>query len=445
LDDIPLGILFGALLALIALSAFFSAAEIGLMTLNRYRLRILAEQGRRGARLALGLLERPDRLLGVILLGNNAVNIAASFVASLLTLRLFGEKALAAAAGLLTFAILVFAEVAPKTLAALHPERVALPAAYLLHPLLRVFYPLVWLVNVLANLVLRALGARLTPSATGEVTTEELRAIVREAEGLVPGPHQEMLLALLDLEKMTVDDVMVPRGRIEGIDLEAEWGEIVQQISNARYTRLPVYRGSLDNIVGILHARRVLPLLREGRLDRDSLLEVIEEPYFIPAGTSLQAQLLHFRENRRRMALVVDEYGDIQGLVTLEEILEEIVGDFTSRARGGAADDVQPQPDGSYLVRGSASLRDLKRRLGWQFPSEESRTLNGLVLEYLEHIPEPGTSLMIGGYLVEILRTSGTAIEIARVRPAATPATPAPAAAETAAGENPPAGGSEPH
>lgn len=415
--DIPLGVLVGALIALIGLSAFFSAAEIGLMTLNRYRLRHLAEKGRRGARLALKLLERPDRLLGVILLGNNAANIGASFVASLLTQRLFGEKALAVAAGLLTFVILVFAEVAPKTLAALHPERVALPAAYLLSPLLRGFYPVVWLINALANRLLRALGVPLTRVSSHEVTAEELRALVREAEGLIPEPHQEMLLALLDLEKVTVDDVMVPRGRIEGVDLDAGWDEVVHRLVNTRYTRLPVYRGSLDNVVGILHVRRVLNLMREGRLDRDSLLEAVEEPYYIPAGTNLQTQLLNFREARRRIGLVVDEYGDIQGLVTLDEILEEIVGDFTSRAVGVKTEDVLPQDDGSYLVRGSVSLRDLKRRLGWHFPTEESRTLNGLVLEYLEHIPEPGTSLMINGYLVEILRTRGTAIELARVRP----------------------------
>ncbi len=417
--DIPLGVLVGALIALILLSGFFSASEISLMTLNRHRLRHLAEKGQRGARLAVKLLERPDRLLGMILLGNNAVNIAASFVASLLTLRLFGEKALAAAAGLLTFVILVFAEVAPKTLAALHPERVALPAAYLLSPLLRSFYPVVWLINALANWLLRALGIPLTRTSPREATAEELHALVREAEGLIPKSHQEMLLALLDLEKITVDEVMVPRGRIEGVDLDAGWDEVVHQIVHSRFTRLPVYRGSLDNVVGILHARRVLNLMREGRLERDSLLEAVEEPYYIPAGTSLQTQLLNFRETRRRIGLVVDEYGDIQGLVTLEEILEEIVGDFTSRALGEAAGDgIQPQADGSYLVRGSVSLRDLKRRLGWQFPTEESHTLNGLVLEYLEDIPEPGTSLMINGYLVEILRTRGTAIEMARVRPA---------------------------
>lgn len=418
MTDIPIGLLVGALVFLILLSAFFSAAEIGLMTINRYRLRSLAQGGHRGARLAQRLLERPDRLLGVILIGNNFANIAASSVATLLALQLYGEKAIAIAAGLLTFVILVFAEVAPKTLAALHPDRVAFPAAFVLSPLLWLLYPLVWLINAIANRLLRLLGVSVEKQRRIEVTAEELRVLVREAEGLIPEAHQEMLLAILELEKMTVDDVMVPRGKIDGIDLDANWDEIVDQLTSSRYTRLPAYRGSLDNVVGIIHARRVLNLMREGRLDRDSLMRSVEEPYFIPSGTSLHTQLLNFREARQRMGLVVDEYGDIQGLVTLDEILEEIVGDFTSRAFAGRLEDVLPQEDGSYLVRGTVSLRDLNRRLGWQLPTEKSRTLNGLILEYLEHIPEPGTSLMIDGYQVEILRIRGTAIETARVRPA---------------------------
>ena len=416
--DISPGVLIGALVFLIVLSAFFSAAEIGLMTLNRYRLRHLEQSGHRGARLASRLLARPDRLLGLILLGNNFANIAASSVATLLALELYGEKAIAIAAGLLTFVILVFAEVAPKTLAALNPERVAFPAAYVLAPLLRVLYPLVWLTNILANLFLRAFGVSVHRQRSHEVTAEELRALVREANVLIPASHQDMLLAILDLEKVTVDEVMVPRNRIEGVDLDADWDDIVRQLTGGRYTRLPAYRGSLDNVVGIVHIRRVLNLMHENRLDRAAFDQLVVEPYFIPAGTPLNTQLLNFKQVKRRLGLVVDEYGDIQGLVTLDMILEEIVGDFTTRALG-QIEDVHPAPDGSFLVRGSVSLRDLNRQLGWELPTEASHTLNGLILEYLEDIPEPGTSLMVHGYAVEILRTRGTAIELARVRPVA--------------------------
>ena len=413
----PLGALVAALIFLILLSAFFSAAEIGLMTLNRYRLRSQAEAGHRGARLARKLLERPDRLLGVILLGNNFANIAASFVASLITLQIYGERALAVAAALLTFVVLVFSEVAPKTLAALNPERVAYPAAYVLRPLLLTFYPLVWLTNIIANGTLRLFGISVRKKTPTEITAEELRALVREADVLIPEAHQDMLLAILDLEKITVDDIMVPRNRIEGVNLDADWDEIVNQLTGSRYTNLPVYRGSLDNVVGVIHVRLVLNLMREARLERESLQAAVAEPYFIPQGTTLNTQLLNFKEAKRRIGLVVDEYGDIQGLVSLDEILEEIVGDFTTRALG-KIEDVTPQADGSYLVRGTVNLRDLNRKLDWRLPTEESHTLNGLILEYLEDIPEAGTSLMLNGYQIEILRTRGTAVEVARVRPA---------------------------
>lgn len=412
------GTLIGALVFLILLSGFFSGAEIALLTLNRYRLRNLARHRHRGARLAQKLLERPDRLLGLILLGNNFANIAASSIATLLALELYGEKAIALAAGLMTFVILVFAEVAPKTLAALSPERLAFPAAYILRPLLIVLYPLVWLINLLANGLLRLAGVSVHKKSSHEITAEELRALVREADVLIPESHQDMLLAILDLEKISVNEVMVPRVKIEGIDLDLEWDEVVRRLSNSRYTRLPVYYGSLDHIVGIVHMRRVLNLLREGQLDRVAFEQIITEPYYIPSGTSLNTQLLNFKQASQRLGLVVDEYGDLQGLVTLDEILEEIVGDFTTHALG-RIEDVHPQDDGSYLVKGTVSLRDLNRRLDWDLPTTESRTLNGLIVEYLEDLPEPGTSLMLNGYLVEILRTRGTAVEIARIRPAA--------------------------
>jgi Mg2+/Co2+ transporter CorB len=408
------------LVVLIVLSAFFSASEIGLLTLNRYRLRALVQSGHRGAKLASRLLEQPDRLLGMILIGNNAVNIGASFVASLLTLELYGEKALAIAAAVLTFAILVLGEVAPKTFAALHPERVAFPAAYVLTPLLQVLRPVIWLVNGLSNLLLRLFRINVRRRTPAAVTAEELRALVREADVLIPESHQDMMLAILDLEKVTVNDVMVPRNRIRGIDLDADWDEIVKQLTSSRFTRLPLYHGNLDKVVGVVHARLVLNLMREGALDRESLLRIVADPYFIPWGTSLTTQLLNFKKIGRRMGLVVDEYGDIQGLISLDEILEEIVGEFTTRTLGKDSD-IHAQPDGSYLVQGTASLRDLNRKLGWNLPTEESRTLNGLITEHLEDLPEPGTSLKLHGFTVEVLRTRGTAVAIARIFPAERP------------------------
>ncbi len=414
MDDISISAMLGILIFLIFVSAFFSAAEIGMLTLNRYRLRHLAESGHRGARIARRLLARPDRLLGLILLGNNLANIAASSVATILALQLYGEPAIAVAAFLLTLLILIFAEVAPKTLAAMNPERVAFPVAYILLPLLTLLYPLVWIVNVIANLFLRLFGVSIHGNRAVKITSEELRAIVMEAGALMPETHQDMLLAILDLEKITVEDVMVPRGEIEGIDLDSDWDDIVAQLATSHYTRVPVYQGNLDKVVGIVHLRKVLHLMRNNNFSREELMKILLEPYFVPEGTPLSTQLLNFRAVKRRVALVVNEYGDIVGLVTLEEILEEIVGDFTSPAPG-VLDEVQPQEDGSYLVNGSTTIRDLNRRLDWKLPTTGPKTLNGLITEYLEDLPEPGTSLMLDGYQVEIIRTRGTAVQTARI------------------------------
>ncbi|MDH5649862.1 MAG: HlyC/CorC family transporter [Gammaproteobacteria bacterium] len=415
MDNLSTGMLFGMLIFLICFSAFFSAAEISMMAINRYRLRHMMESGNRGAIRVSQLLKRPDRVLGIILLGNNFVNILATIVATLIALRLYGESALTAVSVILTVVILIFAEVAPKTLAATRPERIAFPAAIVLKLLLKLLYPAVWLINLVANQLLKLLGISIKQKST-RLTSQELRVAVLEAGGLIPESHQNMLLAILDLEKMTVEDVMVPRGRIVGINLDAGWEEIVEQVTSSRYTRLPVYRGTLDNTVGTVHMRKVLNLMHKGQLDREALESVIVEPYFIPEGTPLTTQLLNFREVKRRRGLVVDEYGDIMGLVTLEEILEEIVGDFTSQSTG-VSDIVQAQEDGSYLIRGNASLRDINRLLNWNLPIGESRTLNGLITEHLEDLPAQGTSLMIGGYMVEIVRTNGTIVQLARLMP----------------------------
>lgn len=385
------------------------------MSLNRYRLRHLADSGHRGAQILSKLLERPDRLLGIILLGNNLVNNLAAAVTTIITLQLFGESAIAMATILLTIVVLIFAEVGPKTVAALRPEAIGFPAAFVLKPLLTLLYPVVASINFIANLMLRLFGISLSPH-THQLSREELKAAVRETTGIIPESHQTMLLSILDLEKITVEDVMIPRGQIIGLDLDEKWDDIVEEISSSRYTRLPVYRGNLDNVVGTLHLRKALNLIGMNNLNRESLAKIIVEPYFIPKGTSLNTQLLNFRQMRRRRGLVVDEYGDILGLVTLEEILEEIVGEFTGRATH-TSDDIFPQEDGTYLVKGTASVRALNKRMKWDLPIGDSRTLNGIITEYLEDLPKTGTSLKLNDYAVDIVRTRGTAVEVARLTP----------------------------
>lgn len=415
MDDVPIGALAIALTFLILLSAFFSASEIGMMALNRYRLKHLAQSGHRAARIAHKLLQRPDRVLGVILLGNNFANLAASAVTTIIALKIFGEASIAVATALLTITILIFAEVAPKTIAAMQPERVAFPAAYVLRFLLKVCHPIIWLINQIVNQMLRLLGVSLDKRGD-QISTEELRLAVMDAGTLIPKTHQAMLLGILDLEKITVEDVMVPRGQIQGIDFDDDWDDILAQLTRSRYTRLAIYRGSLENVIGMIHMRKVLNGLRENKLSRETLIQSMTEPYFIPEGTPLNTQLLNFKKTKRRIGFVVDEYGDIMGLVTLDEILEEIVGDFSTEAIG-KIEDIRPQADGSYLVKGGASIRDLNRKLGWALPSDGSRTINGLITEYLEDIPAPGTSLMLNGYQVDVMRTRGTAVEVARIRP----------------------------
>ncbi len=390
------------------------------MTLNRYRLRHLARDGHRGARRAERLLQRPDRLIGIILLGNNFVNIAASSIATLIALRLGGQGTLAAATGLLTLTILIFAEVAPKTLAALRPERVAFPAALVLGPLLRLTYPLVWLTNGLANGLLRLLGVSPTEGGQSALSREELRTVVNEAGAMIPQRHQGMLLSILDLDQATVDDIMVPRNEVVGIDLDDDWARVREQIAASEYTHLPVFGGGIDNIIGVLHVRRVLTAMLERELTRERLLEHLREPYFVPEGTQLHVQMLNFQARRRRIALVVDEYGEFLGLVTLEDILEEIVGEFTTDP-AEAIKDIHPQPNGSYLAAGSASVRELKRLLSWDLPADGPKTLNGLILEHLETIPEPGTSLLIDDHPVTVLQTEENRVKVARLDPRVRP------------------------
>ncbi|MBS1246913.1 MAG: rane protein [Proteobacteria bacterium] len=417
MENIPLSALIGALIFLVLLSAFFSAAEISLITLNRYRLRHQAEAGHRGARIAAKLLERPDRLIGVILLGSNSINALFSALTTVTVIRVWGEKesAIGIATVIITLVVLILTDLAPKTLAALRPERIAYPSAFVLRPLLKLSYPVVWFVNGIANGLLRLLGVKVQAGVAERLSADELKTLVMEAGVLMPETHQDMLLAILELEKITVDDVMVPRGEIEGIDLDADWDEISSKLGTSRYTRLPVYRGNLDNVVGIVHLRKVMRLLHSDSFNRESFVPLIIEPYFVPQGTPLSTALLNFRASKRRSALVVTEYGDILGLVTLEEILEEIVGDFTTPGMT-LAEEIQPQTDGSFLVHGSVTLRDLNRRLDWDLPTTGPKTLNGLITEFLENLPEAGTSLKLDNYQVDVVRTRGTSVQLARVR-----------------------------
>ncbi len=416
MNEIPLSALFTILGLLIILSGFFSSSETALMTLNRYRLRHLAKAGHRSAKLAARLLERPDRLIGVILLGNNFVNILAASLATVIALRLYGEGAIGAASLLLTLIILIFAEVAPKTFAALHPERLAFPFSWPLAGLLKVLYPIVWVTNGIANQLLKLGGVDIAHRGAESLSREELRTVVNEAGSMIPRRHQKMLLNILDLEKATVEDIMVPRSEIVGIDLEDSWEDIVAQLGNSQHTRIPVYRDSIDDVLGVLHMRKVIPDLIKGKLDREQLEARMKTPYFVPEGTRLHTQLMNFQRSKRRIGMVVDEYGDIMGLVTLEDILEEIVGEFTTDPAAGSRH-LRPQEDGSYLAQGGISVRELNRALDWQLPTDGPKTLNGLVLEHLQAIPEPGTSVKIHGYPVTIVQTQDNKVKTAEIRP----------------------------
>jgi Mg2+/Co2+ transporter CorB len=415
--DLSVNTLLIILAVLLILSAFFSASETAMMRLNRYRLRHLVQHKHPGAMRAHQLLERPDRLIGFILLGNNFVNILASSIVTIVTIKVFGQAWIGVAAGLLTIVILIFAEVAPKTMAALHPERIAFPASLALRPLLLLFYPLVWVINLVGNGLLRLLGVRTEEEdVMHQLSRDELRTVVNEAGALIPRKHQRMLINILDLEKATIEDIMIPRNEIVGIDLARDLDEIVELLSSCLYTRLPVYHEDINEVSGILHVRSALPQLLRGEFSKESLAQCAEEPYFIPEGTPLNTQLLNFQRQKKRVGLVVDEYGDIEGLVTLEDILEEIVGEFTTDV-SSAIRFVHPQPDGSHLVDGGVNIRALNRMMNWRLPVTGPKTLNGLIIEQLESIPATGTSVKIAGYAIEIVQIADNAVKTARIRP----------------------------
>lgn len=411
---IPLSGLLLLLILLLMLSAFFSGSETALLTINRYRLRHKADQGHGGARRARALLERPDRLIGLMLLGNNFVNILASSVATVIALRVWGESAIGIAAAVLTLVLLIFSEVTPKTLATLNPERLAYPSAYIYPPLLKLLYPLVWLVNLLTNGLLRLLGVSPEGGSGTALSREELRTVVNEAGAMIPERSRSMLLGILDLERATVEDIMIPRNEVEGIDLQDDEPEIIRTIRSAGYTRLPLFDGGIDNVVGVLHSRDALHALLDRALGKESLRGIARAPYFVPEGTPLYQQLLNFQRARQRIGLVVDEYGDFMGLITLVDLLEEIVGEFATDPADSISE-IYRGEDGGLTIDCGIGVRELNRALRWELPTDGPKTLNGLILDYLETIPEPGTSLRLQGHTMEIIQTTENAVKTVRL------------------------------
>ena len=423
MENISLSAQVGILLLLLACTAFFSISETSLMSLNRYRMRHLAKQGHRGARLASVLLAKTDKLLGVILLGNTLCIVGSSALEVLISHQLFGEGEYVLGLGslALTFIILVFSEISPKIIAAAHAEKLGFICSYLLYPLLWLFNPVVSFVNLFVRGFVRLLGIKVNfEEAAHAVTTEELRSIVVDAGQYIPKKNRTILLNLFDLEKITVDDVMTAHTLVEVIDFDVPIDDILQRISNSHHTRLPVREGDNEEIIGIIHIRKVINQLRahlqDGDLTKEALREVIEDPYFVPAGTPLYTQIQQFQENQERIALVVDEYGEFKGLITLEDILEEVIGDFTTQSPSRMGS-YRQEADGSWLVDGSSSLRDLNKKLNLSLPLEGPRTLNGLIIEHFEDIPEPGTSFRVNEHTLEIIQTQDRIVKSVKIFP----------------------------
>jgi len=416
LNETSLTALFITLAGLILLSAFFSSSETGMMSLNRYRLKHMAQTGHKGAKRAHKLLQRTDQLIGVILIGNNFVNIFASAIATVIAIRIWGDAGIAIATVLLTIVILIFAEVTPKTLAALFPEKIAFPASYVLAPLLKILYPVVWAVNLFTGGILKLLRVSPEDIANDHLSRKELRTLVNEAGALIPANLKDMLVSILDLEKVTVTDIMVPRNEVVGIDLDDDLNNILRLLRNSQHTRLPVYKGDINDIQGILHLRNTTKLLQKDDLNKDMIVQLCTEPYFVPESTPLNTQLINFQKGRRRFGIVVDEYGEVLGLATLEDILEEIVGEFTTDY-ASTSPDIIPQDNGTYIIDGSASLRVINKSLAWKLPLDGPKTLNGLITETLENIPDSNVCLRVGGHRVEVLQIKDNVVKAAIVHP----------------------------
>ncbi len=419
MDDISTGALFALLAILIVISGYFSGSETGMMSLNRYRLKHLSKEGHKGARRVEKLLARPDRLIGLILIGNNLVNILASAIATILGMRFYGDLGVAIATGALTLVVLVFAEVTPKTLASLYPEKVSYASSIILTVLMKVLSPLVMLINLITNGFLRVLGIKAKHGDDDHLSSDELRTVVNEAGGLIPRRHQDMLISILDLEHVTVNDIMVPRNEITGIDINDDWKSIVRQLTHSPHGRIVLYRDQIDEVVGMLRLRESYRLmLDKNEFTKETLLRAADEVYFIPEATPLNVQLLKFQRNKERIGLIVNEYGDIIGLITLEDILEEIVGEFTTSMAPSLSEEIAPQNDGSFLIEGSANIRDINKGLNWELPTDGPRTLNGLILEHLEDIPESKLSIQVANHPMEIIEFTENKIKLVKVYPA---------------------------
>jgi len=414
LNSLPISVLFIILGLMVILSALFSSSETGMMALNKYRLKHKVKQGHKGAIKAQKLLKKPDRLLGVILLGNNFVNIFASSIATIIAMRLMGEAGIALATGILTLVILIFAEVAPKTLAALYPEKIAFPAAYVLDPLLKLLSPLVWFVNFFANNFLRLFGVKVKHQDSDQhaLSKEELQTLINEATGRLPKHYRSMLTGIMQLETITVEDVMIPKQDIYGIDVNEPLDTIVKRIMKSPFTRIPVYRDNMDDeLIGIINLRKMLPILTKPNLSLKDIIKATRPGYFIPETTTLNIQLSKFNKHKRHMALIVDEYGNLQGLLTLEDLLEEIVGKFTTDNREKIFNTIKTHKDGSITFDASEFIRDVNKTYQFDLPTAGPKTLNGLIQEELETLPAEGTCLKIGNYTIEVVETSNHAIE----------------------------------
>lgn len=421
MNDAPTAILLIALLVLLVVIAFSSGTEVAMLSVNRYRIRTRAQGGLRSAKVLEKLLQKPDDWLGANLVILAAASVFASAVATILAQRTGHPYAVPVVGFVLTVVMIVFCELAPKIYAATHPEPVALSASYIYRVLVAIARPLLWVTNKMAYSLLRVFGVVKTTRADQALSTEELRTVVAEAGPMIPQRHRQMLLSILDLGSVTVNDIMIPRQEIAGIDIGENWEELLDQLRQTPHTRLPVYDTELDNCLGILHMKRVAHELARGTLTRERLIEIARsrEPYFVPEGTPLNVQLSNFQRNRRRLAFVVNEYGDIEGLVTLEDILEEIVGEFTSDPATVTHKDIHTEKPGVYIVNASATIRAINRALQWQLPTDGPKTLNGLLLERLETIPEPGATVRVGEYQFEVLQTGDNTIRTVRVTPIA--------------------------
>lgn len=413
MDDIQISYLLGLLVFLILCSAFFSSSETGLLSLNRYRLRHMSREGNLSAQRAQRLLSTPDRLLGTILVGNNVVNILAASIATVIAVELWGDAGVVIATTGLTIVILIFGEITPKTLAALRPELIAFPASRVILLLMAPLRPIVWLTGAISNGLLRLFGIDTRHHSSDSLSTEELRSVVREAGQELPGNRQDMLLGILDLENVTVNDIMIPRNEVFGIDLNSNLDQIIWQLRTTTHTRLPLYRENINQIIGVIHMRQIARLLTLNKLTHDDLQEACSDPYFVPESTPLSTQLLNFQKHKRRIGIVVDEYGDVEGIVTLEDILEEIVGEFSDQHR--ANPELRQLSDGSYAIDGAAYIRDINKALEWELPSDGPKTLNGLITEVLEFIPEGAVCIQVGPYYLETLEIKDNRVSRARL------------------------------